>query len=514
MKQKQLTLYLILFCVFLLRIIPIVLIYSSDSKVPIVSPGDFDSRLYLWGARGIIANGINTLNGFPPLNFLFITPFLSLGNGQVIPPVVAIAVVGWLTVVGIYLLTKTLFDERTALIAAVISGIYPNFIFYGVTFYAETLAIFWIVISFFAIAKFFGTSKTFYLLLAGILWGLASQTRGGLQYFPACIAVIILGTHFRQGWRFLLKSLSAFLVPTYLTILAIGIITSPIQGNSSFNSKSGICSVAAGANRIASPCTDYGDVKGSIWYINKCREEWPKDSLINPNDYINLNESQILDKVIKLILQDPMSYMKNSFRKLSCLWSPNQYVLFYLKIHAANSRFIGPVCFLISLLYVIVVFFGGWGVMMGKGPFRLIFISFILYYCLLIFLAVGNSKLRLPMMPLFIIYCSYFISCIGLKQRMRIQSLRNKWIIIILIIFACNSIYKYMEISLSPTEIHVRKIESCNELGFTKTVLYLLGFNKNHNFTETQEKRIRTEEELARRRIQSLPTPEMNRDRL
>jgi hypothetical protein len=47
-----------------------------------------------------------------------------------------------------------------------------------------------------------------------------------------------------------------------------------------------------------------------------------------------------------------------------------------------------------------------------------------------------------------------------------------------------------MEISLSPSEIHVRKIELCNELGFSKTVLFLLERNKNHNFTEAQEKRI------------------------
>ena len=71
-----------------------------------------------------------------------------------------------------------------------------------------------------------------------------------------------------------------------------------------------------------------------------------------------------------------------------------------------------------------------------------------------------------------------------------------------------------MEISLSPTEIYVRKIERCNELGFNKTVLYLLGSNKNHNLTEAQEKRLRTIEELARKRVRILSTTEMNRDRL
>ena len=71
-----------------------------------------------------------------------------------------------------------------------------------------------------------------------------------------------------------------------------------------------------------------------------------------------------------------------------------------------------------------------------------------------------------------------------------------------------------MEINLSPTEIHVRKIERCNELGFPKTVVSLLGLNKKHNFTEAQEKRLRIIEELTRRRIPILSTTEMNRDRL
>ena len=71
-----------------------------------------------------------------------------------------------------------------------------------------------------------------------------------------------------------------------------------------------------------------------------------------------------------------------------------------------------------------------------------------------------------------------------------------------------------MEINLSPTEIQVRKIERCNELGFTKTVVYLLGLNKNRIFTEAQEKRLRIIEELTRRRIPILSTTEMNRDRL
>ena len=66
----------------------------------------------------------------------------------------------------------------------------------------------------------------------------------------------------------------------------------------------------------------------------------------------------------------------------------------------------------------------------------------------------------------------------------------TKWVLIIILIFLGNSIYKYPEILLSPTEIQVRKIELCNQLGFPKTALYLYEKNKNYMFTNDQKKRM------------------------
>lgn len=476
MKREKLIVTLLFFCILLVRFIPVIWIYNLGSKDPIIA-GDADPLLYLGGAQEIIATGVNPFNFFPPLNFLFISAFLYFGKGHVILPMIAMAIVGWLTVIAIYLITKILFGEKAALISAIISGLYPNFVFYGITLYAETLTIFWIVYSFLMLLKHFQTSKYYYLLLAGILWGLASVTRAGLHYFSIFIAIVIFSNYFRLNRKLQFKPIAVFLLSTYLTILACGVLTFPIHGCISLDSKNGVASAVHGANRITTPCTDYGHIRGNVFYdINNCGEKWPVGSHLYNQEILRLRTWKIYLKILEFISQEPLIYLKNSLMKLSCFWSPNQYVIHFIKtkFQHHNSLIIGVVCLIISLSYVIVICGGFLGSAMRRDPFRLIFIFFIVFYCIMIFLTVGNSKLRLPMMPLFIIYCSYFIAHIGIKNASWKKPLLNKWIMIIIFIFICNSIYRYREINLSPAEIQVRKLELCKEMGFSKTARYLL----------------------------------------
>ena len=129
---------------------------------------------------------------------------------------------------------------------------------------------------------------------------------------------------------------------------------------------------------------------------------------------------------------------------------------------------------------------------LSRDPFRPIFISFIIFYCVMIFLTVGNSKLRIPLMPFFIMYCSYFISSIRRKDHSWRKAISSKWILIILVIFLCNCIYKYREKTLSPAEITVRKIELCDELGFYRTAFYLYNnLNPHYHFTAVQMDRVK-----------------------
>jgi hypothetical protein len=502
-KQKQLAIYLILLSALVVRIGVVVLIYwkadSDTARYAYLMHLDKDPMAYLMGARQIIDSGINTFNFFPPLHFLFMACCLYLGNGDMLFPLFANALVGWFVVVGIYLLAKSLYGERTALFATIISGFYPNFIMYGLSLYPEMLALFWIVISFLMLVRYFHTASFFYLMLSGVLWGLASQTRGGLYIFSFFIVIAIVVNLLGRKPNSIVKAIGIFLVTTYTTIFSIAIIVFPIHGDLSLNSKTGIGSVIVGANRITNPCTDYGHIRGNSYYRVLPEEEWPRDSRLIAKDLIQFKTWQILTILADFISRDPLTYVKNSFTKLSCLWSPNQLIIKYIKLIGfkdSDSPIVNALCLGIGFIYVIIVSGGLCGSVLAKGPFRLLFILFVLFYNILIFLAVGNSKLRLPMMPLFMIYCAYFMTSIFKSTSWR-KHLSNKWLMVILVLFIGNSIYKSREFLPSPAEVYVRNIEVRNELGFPKTALFFLNKNKEYTFSENQRKRMRAAKEAA-----------------
>ena len=63
----------------------------------------------------------------------------------------------------------------------------------------------------------------------------------------------------------------------------------------------------------------------------------------------------------------------------------------------------------------------------------------------------------------------------------------HKWVMILMVIFLCNGIYKYREIALSPAEISVRKIEMCDEPGFYRTALYLYNNLGRYNYITSNQ---------------------------
>jgi len=490
------------FIIFLIRIIPVALIGAFVNK-GFIDTGHFDPLLYLGGAQAIIKTGSNPFSYFPPLNFLFIAACLYLGHGSPLVPITAIAVVGWLTVIGIYLLAKELWGKETALMAALISGLYPNFVFYGISFYSETLALFWIVCFLLMLVKYFRSARLYQLVLSGVFWALASQTRAGLNYFALFIGAVIFMHGFKRARTLQVRPAGVFLCSFFVTFFAIGIAVKPIHGENAFNSKNGVVAVALGVNRIMSPCCDYGDVKGSLYYDIDlfARDQWPAGSRVDPLEIIDMETVPAAVKLIGFILQDPLIYIRNSSIKLSCFWSANQYIIQYIKsaLQNYNGLAIDSACLVLVLLYAGIVCGGIWGVTIARDALRPVFILFIIYYCILIFFTVGHSRLRLPLMPFFVIYCSYFV--MQFKNSSRKRAFSNKWVLIIILIFLGNSIYKYPEILLSPAEIQVRKIELCNQLGFSKTALYLYEKNKNYIFTNDQKKRLKATEAVARERL-------------
>jgi hypothetical protein len=451
------------------------------------------------GAQQILDAGVNQNNFFPPLHFLFLAGGLYLGEGSFFYPALANVLVGWLTVLAIYLLAKNLYGERVALIALILAGFYPNFILYELALFPEMLTLFWIVFSFLMIERYFKTSRIHYLLIAAITWGIASQIRAGLHLFSLFIAFTIAITIVRKTPIQLVKTVGIFLVTTYSTIYIIGLLVLPIHGELALNSKNGVASALLGVNRMAVGCTDYGHTRGNMYYRINPINEWPENAHLSPEELLQSKLWSIALRTVVFVSQQPITYIKNSFIKLSCLWSPNQAVIKYLKrVHFKEMK--GPlanvICMGIGIIYMCIVCGGLSGIAIAKGPFRLLFILFIIFYNIIVFLTVGNSKLRLSMMPFFIVFCALSISCIIDKTFWK-QLFAHKWTIVLIVLFIGNGIYKSREFLPTPAEVRVRAIEFCTEHEFFETALSLRNNNNKFTFSWSQKKRLKVAEQNA-----------------
>lgn len=490
---------IILVSILFVRILPIIIYIEHKGTIPDIIYKDH--YIYLWSAKNILTVGTNPFDFFPPLNTLFIAGILWLSNGNIGVATAAMAIVGWLTVVVIYIIAQKLFDTKTALYTAILCGLYPNFIMYGITFCSENLGTFWICVMFLLLIYYRITNRIIFLVGMGITMGIAAQTRGGLHYFAPFFLMGLFLLRYKKQKIYFFKESFTFIVPLLLSLYSIGWLTSPIQKSESLNPRSGIGSVVHGANRITTSCADYGDIRGNVFYfINDTKEPWPQGSQLFSEELMALPTVQILKKTVLFIMEKPLIYIKNSLLKLSCFWSPNQLVIATIKLKLQPYNAIAnTISLTIVVLYLVLIIGGLFGLILSHDPLKPFFIFFIVFYCILIFFTVGNSKLRLPLMPLFIMYSSFFFTMLVQKRKViREKILRHKTTIIFASLLVANGVWRCIEILPEPAEIYVRQIELCNQLGFPKTACVLLKkYQAVPYFNDDQKKRLRKELEQA-----------------
>jgi 4-amino-4-deoxy-L-arabinose transferase-like glycosyltransferase len=492
--SRQNTVVFLFVAILLARIAPVFAGYLLTGSA-VFDVGEYDPLFYLGGARSILATGMNEFPFFAPLNFSFIAGLLYLGRGHELVPVLATAFCGWLSVVVLYYMALDLFNRITAFWVAVLAGFYPGLVFYGINLYPETLAIFFITCSLACLVRYFKTGLLFYVVYAGILWGLASQTRGGVHFFSVgmCCAVI---AHVRyRGWAACIKPVCTLFVSIYAVVFLLGIFFAPFNPGMALNSQSGMGSVLHGANRMINCNSDYGMARESLFYvINTVGEPWPEGAQVYSAELMQHDSSTIVSSFLGFILQDPWAYVTSGFERLSFLWSPNQLIIKYVKFHmyhrlplAADS-----LCLAVSALFVALLCAGCLGFASARDDFRVLFALFFLFYCALIFFSVGNAKLRLPLMPFVLLYAGYF--CCRIFERGAAFKNRAFFLgTLVCGLFILNGMYRYKDIALSPAEFYVRQMEVSLELGFPQTARFLVEKNAGFpHYTEQQRMRLNT----------------------
>lgn len=183
---------IVLFVFLTALILRIIFILSLEQKFY------FDDEHEYWkmvdnfiSGKGLMV--AETLKAYrPPLYPLFLAVAVKIGAGILGIRIVQ-ALIGALTCIFIYILSKKIFNEKVAIFSGFISAVYPFFIFYTGFLLTETLFIFLVVMSVLTIVNLSqkDTSSN-YGLLAGIVNGFAGLCRPTMElFFPFCLIFVL-----------------------------------------------------------------------------------------------------------------------------------------------------------------------------------------------------------------------------------------------------------------------------------------------------------------------------------
>ncbi|MCM8764574.1 MAG: glycosyltransferase family 39 protein [Candidatus Omnitrophica bacterium] len=140
----------------------------------------------------------------PPLYPLFIAMLVKAGAGITGIRIVQ-SVISALCCVVVFFLSKKIFNEKLAIMASLISSVYPFFIFYSGFLLTETLFIILVLLSVYAFVKLIEPEVSFYYgIFAGAMSGIAGLCRPTMELFFPFFLLIVLGlrcAQLRMRWK-------------------------------------------------------------------------------------------------------------------------------------------------------------------------------------------------------------------------------------------------------------------------------------------------------------------------
>lgn len=152
-------------------------------------------------ALGILESGSFESYGAlrTPAYPVFVSAVYSLAGPSVWAVLLIQMVLNVASVIMVYALGKMAFDERVALIAALLYALDIQVALYSVNLLSETLLVFVILVSSLALMRGLQRERAAWLLLAGLFLGLAALVKPVAQYLPF-LAVALILLYPRIGW--------------------------------------------------------------------------------------------------------------------------------------------------------------------------------------------------------------------------------------------------------------------------------------------------------------------------
>lgn len=299
-------------------------------------------------------------------------------------------IIGALTCLIIYLISKEIFDKKTGLISAFICAIYYPFIQQPAYLLTEVLFTFILSLTVYFIFRAKRLNYTFTaLLLAGVFLGISILCRDSLIAFPLIVLIMFL---LDRHLKFKNKILKAVLIIffTALIILPYTIRNYRIYHAFVPITVGGGHTLYLGNNALTTGGT------GGEWILGQ-------DSFLPSDiqDLFSLKTDKILkNRALKFIRENPKRFLWLSYKKFLNMWRP-----FYTK-----TRFISKIVMIFS--YVPIMILGLVGMVLSLSFWRktILLHALIFYFSAIHMITISEIRYRFPIMPYFIIFSAYTLT--------------------------------------------------------------------------------------------------------
>ena len=354
----------------------------------------------------------------PPAYTLFAAGALAVSGRSPVAIKLAQVLLGTLTVWLVYAIGRRVLDPPAALVAAWICALYPTLIAFTHYLYNETLFIVLLLLAIWVLLKGDGLLTTRAAAAGGVLFGLATLTRGALLYFVPLVCLWLIWCR-RDDWRPASQRAATLLLATLVVIAPWSLRSSLLQDGLVVVDTSGPFNLWRGntpetfAHRPAPARLSYAAPFASIplmpvgpqdprTFVEAVKRESGVDL---PTDLQVTRAGRALAR--HQILAAPGAFMGRAWTKTVDLWNPTSFLLRQYRLGAYGAVSPGVEA-LISwsaiLSYLGVMALAVVGVVTSwRERHTSLILLLVLYTTFASVLAFGLTRFRLPLMPLLVL---------------------------------------------------------------------------------------------------------------
>ena len=375
-----------------------------------------DEGLYIDQAKYLYTSGITSFSTMPDARtpgtgFLILFPFILFGM-NLLKAKAFFGLVGTLTIYLVYKYTSDIFDEKSAIFAALITAFYPFFIYWSGHLMTETPSVFFIVSALFFTNRFISTDSKkapLYGALAGLSWTMLIITRAQNFYFLPLLFGFLL---FKKTYKTKLLALLLFFTITISIPLIWMIRNHNHYGLFAIDTHGGVTLLIN---------TAFYDESRISWKLGTKALENSK--IVEKAKNMNAGEKEYYyrEKTLEYIKQNPLLFIKTRFDNFIQFWR------FYPRTNIQEqdaSPFLKSkkIYFVfISLLtepwLILAGLFGLLIAIKKRLSFALLPGLFILFTTAIHTIVYSQMRYRLTLMPIIIIFAIYGISRIASKGK-------------------------------------------------------------------------------------------------